>query len=195
MGQVTQPTTPQVASTQSFSMVFPSIFTRLPGVLRFLRRTSLSSLALDTIGFRLRRPFTARLRLRFSRLSFAEAQTITRLSFEARLAAERSTGVGFRRALEARDIPIIPSVTDDPVFGDRYQTRLSYQWFDATTGQSAWVNVNIGTNQVPSLEVLQAAIKRQIAKGTASFIYQGRFETFSEITFKIGVIVSIHGGF
>ncbi len=169
-------------------MSIGSIFSRLPGVLRFLRGNALSQLARRTVGFRLRRPFTALLREQFSQLSFMEAQTITRLAFEARLAASRAAGIRVRRPLEARDIPLLSSVTEDPVFGDRYQTSLAYQWFDAETGQNDWVFANIGTAEVPTLEVLQAEIAKQIRKGTAAFIYEGRFERLDKITFEVGTI-------
>ena len=135
------------------------LFSRLAGVGRLLRREGVVGLARRTIGQTLRRPLTAALRIAKPFLSFFEAQTLNRIGFEANLAGRRLLGLGTRLPLELRHIPIVPQITDDPIFGSRIQTTFTFEWFDSSTGLSGNMTTTINSNEIlDEQQLLQNAL-------------------------------------
>jgi len=148
-------------------MSIGSLFSRLPGVGAFFRRHSLFGLAAKTAGLRLRRPFTAALRKTFPSLGFRPAQTITRIAFEAAAAGRRLQGVGTRRALAINDVPIVPPDVSNPALSDRFETTVTYEWFDEQTGLSGFSTDIVGTNDVPDIETVNDVLMQAIIDGRA----------------------------
>lgn len=164
----------------------------LPGVREVIRERGLLSLARRVSGSTLAGELTNLILKDVVGLTKREGRELANIAVNASTAGERLFTGGDNPNLFIKDIPLVPDISSDSIFGDRFQTLVSFEFYDPITGVRGTTTEQIGTDELPTQEAIGAELSEGINDGSIGGSDLKKLADKSEIEIRIISIEAIY---